>query len=428
MLSYRWSFSRYVYVADGCLLCYLPALLTGMIVGRVKGSFRPAVAAPLGVIAFWALLLSSGAFLDWPVALWTRGQNSIVPWPFNYWTADHNFVSLFVLLSSGLTAQLGVDGNLKRISATARLLTTVSLGRWRTPATFAVLAMFFVFGLLKAPISEGIDLAPAYLGARLLAKGESDELYRPHPVWFNRVLSQAWSEVGEESDISRIPPPYVQTPLWAKLLQPLSSRLTFPEFNTIFLYIILGCLAVSLWITAYVWAPSFLNPFAMGLAALVMWLSTPFQYILYLTQYHVLFLLMAMGAVVLADRRHPWTAGGLLAVAAAVKITPAFLVFYWLAQRQWRCLAAFAVFSAGLVAITMAVCGTHLWLAYLADLRRTSDVLLIAFNNQSLAATVSTFRDPNWQMFDFTVYPLPFAKRADRCRQRLIIKRYQEHV
>ena len=40
-------------------------------------------------------------------------------------------------------------------------------------------------------------------------------------------------------------------------------------------------------------------------------------------------------------------------------------MFYWLAKRQWRCLAAFAVFSAGLVAITIALCGMKLWLAYL---------------------------------------------------------------
>ena len=74
----------------------------------MKGFFRPAVTAPLGVMAFWTLLLGFGA-LGWPYVFWTFDRESVVPWLFNYWMVGHCFPSLFVLLSTGLVAQLAAD-------------------------------------------------------------------------------------------------------------------------------------------------------------------------------------------------------------------------------------------------------------------------------------------------------------------------------
>ena len=100
--------SWWFFTISGCVLCYLPALLTGLILERVKGIVRPGFTAPLGVIVSWVLFLGYGALASGS-NYWTADQNSIVPWPFNYWTADHYFLSLLILLTSGLAAQLGVE-------------------------------------------------------------------------------------------------------------------------------------------------------------------------------------------------------------------------------------------------------------------------------------------------------------------------------
>ena len=99
--------ARY-FTASGCVLCYLPALLTGILLERVKGSFRPSLTAPLGVMLSWALFLGFGV-MGWPYAYWTADQNGVVPWLFDYWTIDHNFASLLVLVTTGLTAALAVE-------------------------------------------------------------------------------------------------------------------------------------------------------------------------------------------------------------------------------------------------------------------------------------------------------------------------------
>ena len=100
--------SAWLFTISGCALCYLPALLTGMIVARLKELFRPTLTGPLGVMAFWAVLLGFGA-IDWPYAFWTMDRHSLLPWLFNYWTSDHCFPSLFIFLSTGLVARLAAD-------------------------------------------------------------------------------------------------------------------------------------------------------------------------------------------------------------------------------------------------------------------------------------------------------------------------------
>ncbi len=61
-----WLFTRptasaWFFAVGGCVPCYLPALLTGLILGRVKGLFRPSLTVPLGVMVFWAFFLGCGA-------------------------------------------------------------------------------------------------------------------------------------------------------------------------------------------------------------------------------------------------------------------------------------------------------------------------------------------------------------------------------
>ena len=134
------------------------------------------------------------------------------------------------------------------------------------------------------------------------------------------------------------------------------------------------------------WAGKFLRPLPLSILLLAIAISTPFQYAMWLVQTHALFLLMTVLALSLAERGRAVAPGALLAVACAVKITPGFLLLYWLAGGRFRAVVWFAVFSLVLAAMTVAVAGPDLMLDYVQSLRRVSNVLLVAFNNQSLAA------------------------------------------
>ena len=89
------------------------------------------------------------------------------------------------------------------------------------------------------------------------------------------------------------------------------------------------CFAGSIWLIAWYWTPSLLNPVGMAVVLAVLWFSVPFQYAMTLMQTHVLFFAMTLGALILAEKRRPGWAGLLLAWAAAVKLTPGVIVVYW---------------------------------------------------------------------------------------------------
>jgi hypothetical protein len=93
-------------------------------------------------------------------------------------------------------------------------------------------------------------------------------------------------------------------------------------------------------------------------------------------QLNLVLLLLITGAWVAGRSGHPWWAGGLLALATAIKLFPAFLFLYFLVRRQWLVLVAGAVVFLLLSGGTLAVVGVqtyrdyvHIALPWLAEQR-----------------------------------------------------------
>ena len=171
------------------------------------------------------------------------------------------------------------------------------------------------------------------------------------------------------------------------------------------------CFAGSLWLIAFYWAPGLLKPGPMGVVAGLIWFSVPFQYAMTLTQTHVLFFAMTVGALILAERRRPGWAGFLLACAAAVKLTPGVIVVYWLVTRRWKAAFSMVAWFGVLGIVTWIAVGANLMAAYLQELHRISQVLLVTMNNQSLAAWWMGGHYPAGTMSENTILPLPPAVR-----------------
>jgi Glycosyltransferase family 87 len=113
-----------------------------------------------------------------------------------------------------------------------------------------------------------------------------------------------------------------------------------------------------------------------------------------LTQTHAIFLLLSLAAILYARSGRPMLAGVLLAVAAAVKITPGAIVLYWLITRRNRAALSFVVSLLVLLGSTVAFAGHDITVAYLHSMSRVSNVLLLSANNQSLAAWLMQDRYP----------------------------------
>ncbi|WP_158615558.1 glycosyltransferase 87 family protein [Acidipila sp. EB88] len=278
--------------------------------------------------------------------------------------------------------------------------------------TAACCLTFLLAGLVTYWNQPGADLSSSYVGCRLVATGNTAVLYSHDPEDFADIGdAPIWKRLALAGQYSGYLHPYVQTPLWAYSLQPLCDHTQFPVFNRVFLVLILAALIAAIWVTARAWLPMRDRSWLIAVVLLGLWFAQPFQYAMYLMQTHALFFALMVISLVLAERGRPRSAGLLLALASAVKVTPAMLLLYWLLRRRWQAAASMIICSAVLLLLTVVLAGPHLTAAYFADLHRVSRVLLVSQNNQSFAAWCMGRFFPADEVFDLNIYPLPGAVR-----------------
>ncbi len=276
------------------------------------------------------------------------------------------------------------------------------------PWVVSLLVAFTLAGTIHYTTDRGGDLGPSYVACRLMVSHETEHLYAYDPKDFSEVgPDAAWERIAAEGHLTGMLHPYVQTPLWASALAPLCARTSFKSFARVFALLEMASFAGILWLVGRYWTPELLNPCVVGLILLLLYLSIPFRFAMLMLQTHVLFLFMIVASLLLAERRRTVSAGLLLACAAAVKLTPGFLVVYWLLQRRWRAAASMAAWSAVLWLTTLIVDGRALVAAYTANLRRISETLLITDLNQSYASWVIGRGYPAEELAHLHSYPLP---------------------
>lgn len=89
-----------------------------------------------------------------------------------------------------------------------------------------------------------------------------------------------------------------------------------------------------------------------------------------------------------AQRGRPARTGAAIALAAALKVTPGFLVVWLVARRAWRGLAAFALAFVALGLVSLVMAGPTNTLAYLDVMRYTTNT---GVSGWSLPATLAGF-------------------------------------
>jgi hypothetical protein len=104
-----------------------------------------------------------------------------------------------------------------------------------------------------------------------------------------------------------------------------------------------------------------------------------------------LVLLAIVVAVAASQGGRSALAGGALAVAAAVKLTPALLILYWIATRRFACVAWFLGAGAVLLALGVAVAGLDLHVEWIARLQDLGGSIVPTKHNRSLAGLLYGF-------------------------------------
>ncbi len=233
------------------------------------------------------------------------------------------------------------------------------------------------------------DLSASYIAGRLAATGQVDHIYDqsahntmadPHSPWAIAAVS------GGITD--GVVTPYIQTPLYAWLVSPIAGAIGFATFRHIFLILAAAATACLVFAAARHWAPPLARPpWQAGLLA-GLFFSVPNEVAVALGQTHIYFMLLAVLAIIAAQRDRAFAAGALLALAAAVKISPGWVALAWLAAGYWRAAGSFAITSAGLLLLAWLQIGGPGLAAYAHGLSHTGSVADLGFNNDSLAAVM----------------------------------------
>ncbi len=280
--------------------------------------------------------------------------------------------------------------------------------RATTLGVLAVSLLFSLVILLGARNSRAVDLQPSFVGCRVLAAGQPAHLFSHSPTYFSQVHDAVWDALagGSAVDGRYTGPTYVQTPLWAWLLRPACTTLPWRTFRMAFLAITVFAVCGLVGLAARFWTPALFTPGRVALLLLAVGIGRPFYDVVVFAQTHAIFMLCTALAILLARKNHQFAAGVLLACAAAVKITPGFLLLYWLVARKWKAAGSFIASSLALVGLTVATTGVPLFREFLTNLSRTSNILLVAYNNQSLAAWWGG-RHRSAELHQWLVHPLP---------------------
>ena len=225
-----------------------------------------------------------------------------------------------------------------------------------------------------------IDLTALYFAAQSWGEGLPALIYQEGPApflvdppsqWVDWAHAEGWPDPHFT--------PFLYPPLWAVLLGPVAVILTAEEFFNAGL---IANVAASVWLVWLGWKlvePRQISPTLWALLAFGLLFITAAGYMTYwLGQPQVIVSAITLASALALARGRDLSAGGLLAVAAAAKLSPALLVVLFVMERRWRALAAFAAVGAALAILSVALAGWPLHAELLDKLARIEAHTLVS--------------------------------------------------
>lgn len=238
--------------------------------------------------------------------------------------------------------------------------------------SLAILGAWVVMAFLAWRGEWPNDLAALWFAAHFLAEGRPDLVYAAPPLFFGSTAPE-WQpyldQLGAPGTAAAFP--YIYPPLWAGLIAPLTKVMSAQTFFDAVLAAHLAMMAGSVLL-----AERLVRPARVPYPAFILWgvsvlaFSVPAISGVSLNQPTI----TATFLILLAFRivaQMPVRAGAALAVAAALKLTPAAFVLLMLARQRHRAPLAFAICAAGLALASLSL-GGALHAAFLAQMNGAS--------------------------------------------------------
>lgn len=224
-------------------------------------------------------------------------------------------------------------------------------------AALIVAAAFAVNCQVFFSTAASADLKAVWMAGQVFAEGRFDLVYPKDSAFYSMLPPPEWiTRLRAAGDLQAVYP-FIYPPLWAWLAAGLSKILSFEALTTAArvanVLMLLGMLAAARRLVAPAVPLAFYWLIGCGLLLLttIGWVA------LAQNQPQILVAFLTVLAVERAETGHPRAAGMALALAASIKLYPALYALLWLASRNNRALASFAVAGGLLGGLSLAVAG-----------------------------------------------------------------------
>ncbi len=255
----------------------------------------------------------------------------------------------------------------------------------------ALLGLWTVFAIWQRWGLWGEDLSAVYIAGWLWHSGMEELIYAAPHTFFGGV-AESWRPamaamgIGDQTSFA-----YVYPPVWAVLTAPLTGWLDAQSFINAVALVQIPLLAASVWLAGRLLKPDTMPWWLWAaLGVTILCASVQVHLAIWHNQPTITVGFLVLLAFERLGARRPVIAGAVLALAAAIKLTPAAFFLLFLVDRQWRAAAAFVVAGSALAGLSVALAGWPAHQAFLDSLARVQGVaFLIAINVSVLPALLA---------------------------------------
>ena len=229
------------------------------------------------------------------------------------------------------------------------------------------------------------DLSAIYVAGWFWQNGEPGLIYDAPPHFFGGTPPLWIGLVERIGGPEATAFPYIYPPLWAALVAPVTGWMDALEFSRAVYILHLALIIASVFVAAHLARPRQMPYWSWALLAVAaLMLSTSAKSALDQNQPTITttFLLLFCLDRLLSGKDR--AAGLCLALAAALKVTPALFVVILILERRFRAVAAFAVAGGLLAGLSLLLCGIEAHWQFRDAVGRISDNGLISAVNLSL--------------------------------------------
>ncbi|WP_368186745.1 glycosyltransferase family 87 protein [Aestuariibius sp. HNIBRBA575] len=252
-----------------------------------------------------------------------------------------------------------------------------------------LIAAFAVLSFMASAQAPSSDLLATWLAGHFYAEGALDQIYPADSGLYTMLPPSGWVEFMTAQGYSHDVFPFIYPPLWAWVAQFFTDILPFHSLARVASLInpaLIGGMVFMAWRTTRSTLPSVVFV-SVGIVAIAA--TNIGQVALRDNQPQILVSFLTVWALSRLYNEQPRSGGAVMALAAALKLTPAFYALLWVTRRKTRALIGFTITGAALAGLSVLVAGWPLHATFLHQIGAISDTVFLSKLNFSIDPVIA---------------------------------------